>query len=92
VPTTADKWILTDILRGEMGFNGYVMSDFGAIERLGPDTHAVRTLVAPTLFVNSDAVLLCSILLHSVLLTSPHAYVAPTPFVNSDVVVNNALC
>ena len=30
VPCTANKWLLTDILRNEWGFNGYVVSDCGA--------------------------------------------------------------
>jgi beta-glucosidase len=31
VPCTANKWLLTDILRNEWGFNGYVVSDCGAV-------------------------------------------------------------
>jgi len=30
IPCTANKWLLTDILRNEWGFNGYVVSDCGA--------------------------------------------------------------
>lgn len=30
VPCTANKWLLTDILRNEWGFNGYIVSDCGA--------------------------------------------------------------
>lgn len=30
MPCTANKWLLTDILRNEWGFNGYVVSDCGA--------------------------------------------------------------
>jgi beta-glucosidase len=30
VPCTANKWLLTDILRNEWGFDGYVVSDCGA--------------------------------------------------------------
>src|ERR1035437_5995431 len=30
VPCTANKWLITDILRNEWGFNGYVVSDCGA--------------------------------------------------------------
>ncbi len=31
IPSTANKWLLTDILRNEWGFNGYVVSDCGAV-------------------------------------------------------------
>ena len=32
IPACANKRLLTDILRGEWGFDGYVISDEGAIE------------------------------------------------------------
>eukprot|EP00040_Diaphanoeca_grandis_P028777 m.167146 g.167146 ORF g.167146 m.167146 type:complete len:979 (+) comp31454_c0_seq3:101-3037(+) len=41
VPTTSDYWLLTEQLRDTFGFDGYVASDFGAIQGLGPDNHAV---------------------------------------------------
>ncbi|SKC61639.1 glycoside hydrolase family 3 N-terminal domain-containing protein [Ohtaekwangia koreensis] len=34
VPSHANKWMLRDILRGEMGFNGYVVSDYYAVREL----------------------------------------------------------
>lgn len=34
VPSTANKKMLTDVLRGEMGFKGFVVSDDGAVEEL----------------------------------------------------------
>jgi len=41
VPTSGDPWLLTDVLRGQLGFDGYVSSDFGAISGLGPRNHAI---------------------------------------------------
>ena len=34
VPATANPWLLTDVLRGEWGFDGFVISDWAAIEEL----------------------------------------------------------
>ncbi|HEX4039823.1 MAG TPA: glycoside hydrolase family 3 N-terminal domain-containing protein [Acidobacteriaceae bacterium] len=41
VPSHANKWLLRDVLRKEMGFRGFVVSDYYAIWELGyrPDTH-----------------------------------------------------
>jgi beta-glucosidase len=34
IPVTGNPWFLTDLLRGEYGFRGYVVSDSGAVTRL----------------------------------------------------------
>lgn len=41
VPSHANRWLLRDVLRGEWGFDGFVVSDYYAIWELGyrPDTH-----------------------------------------------------
>lgn len=36
IPATADKWLLTDILRNEWGFKGFVVSDYAGINELVP--------------------------------------------------------
>ncbi len=36
IPATADKWLLTDILRNEWGFKGFVVSDYTGINELVP--------------------------------------------------------
>jgi len=40
VPCSCDKWLLTDILRKEWGFKGFVISDLGALRR-AYDLHKV---------------------------------------------------
>lgn len=39
VPCAANKWLLTDVLRGEWGFRGIVVSDLGAIRFLETTHH-----------------------------------------------------
>ena len=34
IPSHANKWLLKDILRGEWGFNGYVVSDYYGVKEL----------------------------------------------------------
>ncbi|XVQ15018.1 glycoside hydrolase family 3 N-terminal domain-containing protein [Spirillospora sp. CA-255316] len=34
VPAAADRWLLTDLLRGELGFTGLVVSDYGSVDML----------------------------------------------------------
>ncbi len=54
VPCSANEWLLTDIVRNEWGFKGYVVCDCGAISHLynahhyadGPLDAAVKSLLA----------------------------------------------
>lgn len=36
IPSSANKWLMRDILRGEMGFDGVLISDYSAVEELIP--------------------------------------------------------
>jgi beta-glucosidase len=40
VPNHANSWLLNDILRGEWGFTGYVISDYDAVNRMITRQHA----------------------------------------------------
>ena len=40
IPTTGSKKYLTDILRGKLGFEGFVVSDWGAVEQLEKQGYA----------------------------------------------------
>lgn len=41
VPMSGSHYYMTDILRGQLGFDGYVYSDWGSVERLMTFHHAV---------------------------------------------------
>lgn len=43
-----NKWLLTDVLRGEWGFDGYVMSDWGAVSDRVKGVEAGLDLEMPT--------------------------------------------
>jgi beta-glucosidase len=53
VPATADRWLMTDILRGEWGFTGFVVSDYTGINELVPHGIAEDEKHAAELAVNA---------------------------------------
>lgn len=42
IPVAASHWILDDILRGEMGFKGYITSDWGSVDMLRHFHHTAK--------------------------------------------------
>jgi beta-glucosidase len=36
----AQQYLLTDVLKGELGFDGFIVSDWGAIDQIDPDYYA----------------------------------------------------
>ena len=48
VPSHANRWLLTDVLRGEWGFKGVVVSDYYAIEQMA-DVHHIAVDAAHAL-------------------------------------------
>ena len=54
IPACANRWLLTDVLRGEFGFKGYYISDMGAIENiLKYHKYVNNSLEAATVAVNA---------------------------------------
>jgi beta-glucosidase len=43
IPCADDPWLLTDVLRKEWGFKGYVISDYGAASNILDDYHQAPT-------------------------------------------------
>lgn len=46
VPCSVNKWLLTDILRGEFGFGGYTISDWDSIGEQQMDKHGMGETLA----------------------------------------------
>jgi beta-glucosidase len=44
VPSHANRWLLGDVLRGEWGFDGAIVSDYGAVEELAKIHHVAADL------------------------------------------------
>ena len=66
VPCCADKWLLTDLLRGEWGFRGHVVSDVGAVKDIDTGHHyrtnraeACKAAIAAGLDLCSEATYDC---------------------------------
>lgn len=47
VPASEDHWLQTEVLRGEWGFDGYVMSDWGAVDSMADAVAAGADLTMP---------------------------------------------
>jgi len=55
VPATGDKWLQRDILKGEWGFDGFVVSDWGSIGEMMAHGHAKDLPHAAELAANAGS-------------------------------------
>ncbi|MCF0242005.1 MAG: glycoside hydrolase family 3 C-terminal domain-containing protein, partial [Treponema sp.] len=53
VPSTANKWLMRDILRKEWGFDGVLISDYGALKELVPHSIAKDEEESALLSINA---------------------------------------
>lgn len=59
-PCCADRWLLTDLLRGEWGFGGHVVSDVGAVKDICTGHHFRTNLVEACKVAIAAGLDLCS--------------------------------
>ena len=60
VPCNASKWLLTDVLRGDWGFDGYVVTDCGALDSMVREhKYAKSNLEAAAFGLNAGVDLEC---------------------------------
>lgn len=52
-PATASRYYMTDVLRGKLGFDGFVVSDWAAIQRLNCQGVSDNDLLSATLAINA---------------------------------------
>ena len=52
-PATANQYYITDVLRGKLGFDGYVVSDWASIERLNCQGVSDNDLLSATLAIHA---------------------------------------
>ena len=55
IPATGNSYLQRDILKGEWGFEGFVISDWGSIAEMVPHTYAKDTLQAAKIAVNAGS-------------------------------------
>lgn len=53
VPSSSNKWLLTDVLRGKWGFSGFIVSDYTSINELIPHGVAADSADAARLAINA---------------------------------------
>ena len=49
VPSAVNRWLLTDVLRRQWGFDGFVTDDLGAVQLLSRSGTTIRAIASRTI-------------------------------------------
>ncbi len=84
IPAHASKWLLTDLIRDEWGFEGYVVSDYGGVIQLSDGFHNI----APTAAEGGKTAMLAGVDME---LDNPYSFSEMMPLIEESPALQKAL-